>query len=71
MPTNDIHLAQLRFLADAPRGQVAVLRLHLSTGEVLRNRVITCDPQGRLLQHSPLTAETVFCKWYRGDWYEI
>lgn len=62
---------QQRFLADAPDRRIAVLRLHLATGEVLRNRIVIHDASGHILHHSPLTSETFFCKWYRGDWYEF
>lgn len=61
---------QRRFLADAHDGRIAVLRLHLASGEVLRNRLLTLDADGRLLHHVPLTSEVSHCKWYRGDWYE-
>lgn len=74
-PPNNMHadhipLMQHRFLEDAPNGRIAVLRLHLASGQMLRNRLIMCDAQGRLLHHSPLISEECSCKWYRGDWYE-
>lgn len=50
--------------------QLAVLRLRLKDGTVLRNRVLHLDADGRLLSHAPLVEELPFCEWYRGEWKE-
>lgn len=53
-----------------PSRQIAVLRLRLKDGTVLRNRVLSLDAEDHLLSHAPLEQELPFCEWFRGEWHE-
>ncbi|MCH5181768.1 MAG: hypothetical protein J1F06_03965 [Prevotellaceae bacterium] len=48
--------------------RLAVCRLHLADGRVLRNQVVELSC-GRLRCHYPLVGEIAFCRWYGGDCY--
>jgi hypothetical protein len=52
----------------SPR-KIAVNRLHLSTGEVLRQQVVELSAGGLVTGYHPLTTEEPFTEWVGGDYW--
>lgn len=56
-----------------PVRRFAVSRLHLATGEVLKNQVVEVSEDSATHHASttyyPLTEETAFTEWRGGDYY--
>ena len=50
------------------RERFAVSRLHLKSGEILKNQIIEIDASGEI-SYQPLKEELPFTKWKGGDYY--